>query len=1029
MRKGTRQAMCLIACFSGMAGAVARGADGMRLTEEGRPAASIVISSRPSRAATLGAVELRDHIRKISGAALPIVADKAGVTGTRILVGESAATRALGLKNADFQRQEYMVGRRGDSLVLMGHDDEEPFGLRVTGPVRWVGGREGRPAMAFDGVETRLLLDPTGFSDAAGSLEIWVNRAPGMTNATLIRLDGSAPWSYHIVSIDDKGNWAYVTYDGKTAGSVRSREKTEPGWRHLRAAWSAADNRMELFIDGQSVGSALYKPTHCAQASIQIGSTDFAAKPSCFFKGALSGFRLCGDFAGTQERASLPLDEGEGQPGLVRELADVHLNRKILPDPYACQGTSYAVYTFLERFCGVRWYGPTEICTVIPDRPTLDVQVSDIRRLPSMAYRNNLTVFSFGQLSAPVKGLWNDPTPDEMWVYLHRMRNGGEAFSLGHSFPSWYDRFWEKNPRNPDAWVEEHPEWFAHGYKGRPRPTQVCYSSDAVVSQTVADARAFFDAQDGKKNQNRFYALGPDDNDWFCKCAACIKLIQPRPKGVKSDHFSNGRASDYWFTFCNRVARELRRTHPDKYVSALTYSCYAAHPGFQVEPNIALNLALEGNMCIDDPQNIANRHIWELYGKWVASPAGQRPIVLYLYTEFPEAAPWGAGYTTFPGFRARLSARQIKRYVKDNIFGILAEFPTTQLNQYMYNQLTFDAEQDAETLINEFFDLYYGSAAAPMRKLWLEIEEVFTSPENWPLDPDNPGKDVGISERTSWRLMGTTERMSRWAGYMSEATAAARTETEKARVALFRKAEWEAMVRAKQQWDNKASHDNDIEALKQAPPPSARIARLKTPAAGDAGKVDWGQVQAIPITRDLYGYPAPPLRPDTREVAGEVEARVAAEQAAGAPRAEIRLAHDGRHLYVWLREHVGADGLAMGSSVFTGDGWELFWAAQRDKPYRQVGITPRCAFEAHAYGELSTWESGIKIAAELKDGDWTTILSLPMTHVVSGGLKSGQTLYFNAIRHYAAPVPTVALSPHFVRNHHVPERLAALVVE
>ncbi len=999
----------------------------MRLTEDRRPASSIVISSKPSRAATLGAVELRDHIQKISGAALPIVADSAQVAGARILVGESAATRALGLKSADFKKQEYWIGRRGDSLILMGHDDDEPFGLRVTGALRWVEGREGRPAMAFDGVDNRLLLDPPGFSDAAGSLEIWVNRAPDATNATLIRLDGRDPWSYHIVSLD-QGRWAYVTYDGKTAGSIRTKKTAEPGWRHLRAAWSAADNRMELFIDGQSAGSAPYKPTHCAQANIQIGSTDFSAKPSNFFKGALTGFRLCGDFAGKLERASVPLDEGEGLPGLTRGLADVHLNRQLLPDPYASQGTCYAVYTFLERFCGVRWYGPTEICTVIPDRPTLDVQVSDIRRRPSMAYRNNMTVFSFGRLTAPVKGLWNDPTPDEMWIYLHRMRNGGEAFALGHSFTSWYDRFWEKNPRNPHAWEEERPEWFAHGYKGRPRPTQVCFSSDAVVSQTVADARAFFDAQAGRKNPNRFYALGPDDNGWFCKCAACIKAVQPPVEGTKRDHFSHGRSSDYWFTFCNRVARELRRTHPDKYVSALTYSGYAAHPGFKVEPNVALNLALEGNMCIDDPRNVANRHIWDLYGKWVSTRARKRPIVLYLYTEFPEAPPWGAGYTTFPGFRARLSARQIKRYVQDKMFGIFAESPTTQLNQYMYNQLTFDAEQDAETLISEFFDLYYGAAAAPMRKLWLEIEEVFTSPANWPLDADNPGRDVGISEKTSWSLMGTAERMSRWAGYMSAATAAAGTEVEKARVALFRKAEWEPMVKAKQQWDNKARHEAGIEALKQAPPPSARIARLNTPAAGDAGKVDWSQAQAIAITRDIHGYPAPPLQAAPREAVGEVEAQVAG-QTAETQRAEIKLAHDGRHLYVRLREHVGADGLAMNSSAFTGDGWELFWAAQRDKPYRQVGITPRGSFSAHAYGEQSTWESGIKAMAELTDGDWTTTLSLPMTHVVPGGLKPGQTLYFNAIRHYAAPTPTVALSPHFAPTHHLPERLAALVAE
>lgn len=96
----------------------------MRLTlvETGAPKASIVLAQEPTRAAQLAARELQWHVEKITGAKLPIIDDKAPVTGMRILVGESAATQALGLKTADFKSQEYLVGLRPDTLLLMGCD-------------------------------------------------------------------------------------------------------------------------------------------------------------------------------------------------------------------------------------------------------------------------------------------------------------------------------------------------------------------------------------------------------------------------------------------------------------------------------------------------------------------------------------------------------------------------------------------------------------------------------------------------------------------------------------------------------------------------------------------------------------------------------------------------------------------------------------------------------------------------------------------------------------------------------------------
>jgi len=94
----------------------------LELTRDGRPAATIVVAEKPTRSAQLAVAELQEHVRLISGATLPIANDAADVTGPRILVGESKATRALGLKNADFKPQEYLVRFAPDLLVLMGRD-------------------------------------------------------------------------------------------------------------------------------------------------------------------------------------------------------------------------------------------------------------------------------------------------------------------------------------------------------------------------------------------------------------------------------------------------------------------------------------------------------------------------------------------------------------------------------------------------------------------------------------------------------------------------------------------------------------------------------------------------------------------------------------------------------------------------------------------------------------------------------------------------------------------------------------------
>ncbi len=79
------------------------------IVRDGQPACAIVVAERPSPGARLAALELQSHVLKITGVELPLRNDTEPSPGPRILVGESAATRALGLRGTDFPPQEYLA--------------------------------------------------------------------------------------------------------------------------------------------------------------------------------------------------------------------------------------------------------------------------------------------------------------------------------------------------------------------------------------------------------------------------------------------------------------------------------------------------------------------------------------------------------------------------------------------------------------------------------------------------------------------------------------------------------------------------------------------------------------------------------------------------------------------------------------------------------------------------------------------------------------------------------------------------------
>jgi hypothetical protein len=678
-----RVASTLVALLCAVGVSAAAAAAEYALTRDGRPTCAIVVATAPSEAAQFAAFELQETLRIITGATVPIVNDRQTVTGTKIFVGESEATRALGLKSADFSPQESLVRFLPEAVVLIGRD---------------------RP------------------------------------------------------------------YRG-----------------------------------------------------VKVDYADF----------------------------------------------------KTYPDIWSDMATCHAVYDFLEKHCGVRWYAPGELGTVCDARPTLAVTVpvqQEERRKPRMTYRECEIGGNYAHDNVRLTG--EDTVSGAEWNrFLRRLRLGGEKFMVGHSTGSLYFYHWAKIRSNhqwstaapmKDWFQGRRPELFAKGYEKDPvawsgmrgwfapednPPPQPCLSAPGILEFFAARATDYFASNDTSSRWFQglwiggpFFPFHWDDNNWFCKCPECRSQIHDDillQDGKGNGRFSTGYASTYYFNFVNKLAREVAKDRPEKFIGTLAYWQTAHHPGFELEPNVAVQLA------------ISPRNFWcpatrlnetDIYNEWIERERGKRPLYLWLYYCFPVMSGHSLKFTEFPAFFTRQLAADWKRYAADGIRGYFIQsswaFPGKffhdQLELHLASKLSDDPTLDGEKLIDEFFTRYYGAAAQPMRAFYELIEKTCYDPTNYPEGIRSGALELHQSEEIAWKWLGTPARMAELSTLMEKAKAAVRTETEKQRVALFERGIWLPMVQGAAKYAGKAAPAAAVEEMKKRPAPTVAVPRLEAPGKGAA---------------------------------------------------------------------------------------------------------------------------------------------------------------------------------------------------
>ena len=85
---------------------------------------------------------------------------------------------------------------------------------------------------------------------------------------------------------------------------------------------------------------------------------------------------------------------------------------------------------------------------------------------------------------------------------------------------------------------------------------------------------------------------------------------------MNTGQFSSGTVSNYFFSFVNAVAREVRKTHPDKYIATLAYWNYALPPrGFNIEPNVSVAPCL--HTCVYAIHKEMRENDLTLYKEWL----------------------------------------------------------------------------------------------------------------------------------------------------------------------------------------------------------------------------------------------------------------------------------------------------------------------------------------------------------------------------------------------------------------------------
>ncbi|MBP5639042.1 MAG: DUF4838 domain-containing protein [Victivallales bacterium] len=412
---------------------------------------------------------------------------------------------------------------------------------------------------------------------------------------------------------------------------------------------------------------------------------------------------------------------------------------------------AFGVYSFIEEDLGVRWYAPGDLWEKVPKAKksgNLSVDVRPRTVVPGTSPR----IWSSHNWSSE----WNE------WNVRNKTCKS-EVISKRN----FQNRIYQIFP--VEKYAKEHPEYYPlmrNGKRYIPPKGDVywrpCESNPEVQRIVVDYINDFFD----KNPTQDSFSIGMDDVSHLCCCPNC-RAMDDAP-----DSFEYQRFSDRHYKFVNIIAKEVAKTHPDKFIGTLIYAI-ALQPPKQVpvmEPNVF-------------------GYITETSAAWWMP--GQKKIDHDLTSEWRRRIQHLSRYDYY-GF-ASMTPRYYPHYVDEQmkydkslgLEGMYIEvytfLPLTTPMIWLTAKLQWDASQDADKLLDDFMTIY-GPAKQQMARFWALLEASY--------QVDRPGRGKWEHRKIiNQALAISPEDLDKAFTLLDEAEqAASKDESAKARIAIHRDA-------------------------------------------------------------------------------------------------------------------------------------------------------------------------------------------------------------------------------------------------
>ena len=365
------------------------------------------------------------------------------------------------------------------------------------------------------------------------------------------------------------------------------------------------------------------------------------------------------------------------------------------------RGTLYAVYHFLEDFCGVRWWSETE--EDVPKGP-LTLPRLDASGRPAFPYRDDYR-----------SEFAHEATPQ--FAVRRRLNRNGDVdipLSLGGSFafgPPYYCHTFNKYV-NWESLGKTRPELFSLvdgkrcGGQDYDTGGQLCLSNPEVFT-LIRDgllASATNEAFEAKGLSKPIaFEVSMNDNRRYCQCEGC------------QAEMSEGGVTAQYLSFVNRLAANLGRVRRDAFVSTLAYYFTEEPPSNAVRAadNVIIKLCnTRSNLAAPFFASGDNDIMRELIVKWEKLA---KHLFVWDYDQTFTATTFGLPFPSEFHFADKF--RFYRAHHVDGIFWQQTMGPDEDIPEvkfYLKSKLFEDPHVDYPKLLERTFSEYFGPKAGPL---------------------------------------------------------------------------------------------------------------------------------------------------------------------------------------------------------------------------------------------------------------------------------------------------------------------------